>query len=123
MHWQRSSRITSDRYFRSYLHPREYVTFRHPAGANGHYSCAIRALLVHKIAIGSDLLDQRIFVREIPNLMLREHQLAIHFNVEDATGTCNQNGINIELCLQLCSQTGRDRLVVSSAAIGDGNVH
>jgi hypothetical protein len=57
--------------------------------------------------------------REPAGLPLGEHQLAVHLDVEDAGGSLDELGLDAELLLDLCRQTGGARKVVSDGAVLD----
>jgi len=55
-------------------------------------------------------------------LLLREDELAVQLDVEDAAGALDQRGASPEPLLQLVRQTGGAGQIVSSHAILDGDV-
>jgi hypothetical protein len=55
-------------------------------------------------------------------LLLREDELAIQLDVEDAAGALDQRGADAEPPLQLVRQTGGAGQVISGHAVLDGNV-
>jgi cell division FtsZ-interacting protein ZapD len=57
-----------------------------------------------------------------PDLLLREDELAVQPDVEDAAAALDQLGADAQLLLQLVRQTGGARQVVSGHAVLDGNV-
>jgi hypothetical protein len=63
-------------------------------------------------------------VLRVPFLgVLREDHLAVGDDVEDATVTFDQLGLDAELVLQRVRQTGGSGKVVSTYAVGDRYVH
>jgi len=55
-------------------------------------------------------------------LLLREDELAVQLDLEDAAAALDQRGASSELLLQLVRQTGGAGQIVSSHAILDGDV-
>ncbi len=55
--------------------------------------------------------------------MLRVNQLAVEIDVEDSTGTRDQERFDAERVFELCRQTDGFGLVVSLHAVGDRDVH
>jgi hypothetical protein len=55
--------------------------------------------------------------------MLREEQLAVGHDIEDARVSHDQLGFDVELIANRGRQTGGLRLVVSTPAVRDGQTH
>jgi hypothetical protein len=62
-------------------------------------------------------------LREAPELLLREDQLAVDRDLEDAAGAGDQLGTDLRLPLDRIRQTGGARLVVSNHAVFDRYLH
>lgn len=69
------------------------------------------------------LADEPRLVGELPRFVLGVNEVAVHLDVEDAAPAADQLGVDAERFFQTGSQTDRFRLVVSDAAIGDGDFH
>ena len=72
---------------------------------------------------GAEQLDHLGVVREAAGLVLREDEVAVGDDVEDAAAAFDQLGLDTELALQPGLQTGGLGQVVSLHAVGDGDPH
>lgn len=61
--------------------------------------------------------------RKTADLMFAEDQMAIDFDVKDATGSFDQFALNTDGVLNGCCQTGSLWCVVSHHTVGDSNLH
>ena len=71
----------------------------------------------------SELREDLFVLRKTARLVLRVDELAVHDDVEDALASGKQLGLVVEIASDRGRQTGGLREVVSSDAIGDGDVH
>ena len=60
-------------------------------------------------------------VGKAAGVLLREDQLSVHRDLEDASGSLEELGLDTEPGLDLLRQTGGAREVVSDAAVLDGD--
>ena len=63
------------------------------------------------------------FLWEAPLQVLRENSHPFAKNIEDAIVTLDKLDIDVQLCRQLCLQTGGAGQVISTYAVGDADPH
>ena len=66
-------------------------------------------LLFYRQMLFRELIEDFLLAREPAHRMLREHELAVGYDVEDAFVSFDQLGFDPELVFQSCCQTGSAR--------------
>src|SRR6266851_1474720 len=90
------------------------------------FSLKILDLAMHGESLqaqGAELIEDFLFGRKPPGVVLRENPLAVDGDVENPAAAAHELAVDSELFFDFSRQTGGSRKVVSNAAIINANIH